>query len=72
MTQYKILSYVPKDDMFVYTTDHPIHKTFVYKQDEFKDKKTLEREINNKIKEMERRDQTKKEKIDKVKEELDA
>ena len=70
--KYKVISHVEKDDKFYCTTNHPIYKKFTYKQDKFKDLAAMEKEINKKIKEIEKREKIKKDKIDNIKAELTA
>jgi len=72
MTTYKIKSYEEKDDMFRCITDHPDPMVFVYPKDMFANKAALEQEINKKIKEIEKREKIKKDKIDNIKAELTA
>ena len=69
---YKIKSYEEKEDMLRCVTDHKTPYTFVYPSDMFADKAALEQEINKKIKEIEKRETVKKNKVDKIKAELNA
>ena len=71
MTMYKVIGYELVEERLVIETDYSPMPFFVYPVDKFKNFKALEREINKKIKEIEKRDKKKKDKKEKILKELD-